>query len=101
MGQGWANEEETDFLQGYMPQYELCQVKRNYQTFWPRLFSAYQTQFPLLDKIWPNLGRTLETLTEEENELYNKRLKSRQDVSFRDRHQRARPDVHPESQGVV
>lgn len=80
MGQGWANEEETTFLQGYMPEYELCQVKRNYQSFWPRLFSGYQAQFPLIDKIWPNQGKTLESLTEAENEQYNKKLKLKHDV---------------------
>lgn len=101
MGQGWATEEETEFLQGYMPQYELCQVKRNYQAFWPRVFSGYQAQFPLLDKIWPNLGKTLEMLTEEESELYNKKLKSRQEVSPRDGFRQNCPDGLSEPQRMV
>ncbi|KAJ3494013.1 hypothetical protein NMY22_g20133 [Coprinellus aureogranulatus] len=79
MGQGWANEEETTFLQGYMPKYELCQVKRNYQNFWPMLFSAYQKEFPIIDRLWPGQSKTLETLTPEENEYYNKKLKAKQE----------------------
>ncbi|KAJ3505518.1 hypothetical protein NMY22_g17558 [Coprinellus aureogranulatus] len=79
MGQGWANEEETNFLQSYMPKYELCQVKRNYQHFWPSLFSAYQTQFPLINKLWPTESKTLESLSTEENEYYNKKLKAKQE----------------------
>lgn len=80
MGQGWANEEETTFLQGYMPKYELCQVKRNYQTFWPGLFAAYQAKFPLIEKLWPNQSKTLEALTDEENESYKKKLKAKHEV---------------------
>ncbi|KAJ3502640.1 hypothetical protein NMY22_g18519 [Coprinellus aureogranulatus] len=63
MGQGWANEEETAFLQGYMPKYELC-----------------QSQFPLIDRLWPGQSRTLEQLTEEENKFYKKKLKAKQEV---------------------
>ncbi|KAJ3507628.1 hypothetical protein NMY22_g16876 [Coprinellus aureogranulatus] len=77
MGLGWANKEETAFLQSYMPKYKLCQVKRNYQHFWPSLFTAYQTQFPLLEKLWPNQSKTLEGLTGEENTHYNLKLKAK------------------------
>lgn len=82
MGQGWATEEEANFLHSYMSKYELCQIKRNYQTFWPSLFSAYLAKFPLIEKIWPNEGKKLETLTEDKDVLYNKRLKAKQEVAI-------------------
>lgn len=75
-----VDKEEDVFLQSFMPQYELHQVKKNYREFWPGLMSAYSSKFPLLEKLWPNSGKTLKDLDDADTELYTPALLAKQNV---------------------
>ena len=78
-----VDKEEDAFLQSFMPQYELHQVKKNYREFWPGVMSAYNSKFPLLEKLWPDTGKSLKNLDNTETELYTAALLAKQNVRRR------------------
>ncbi|KAF6746397.1 hypothetical protein DFP72DRAFT_1076409 [Ephemerocybe angulata] len=73
---GWANPVQKKFLQGLIPEYEECQVHRNYTAFWPKLFNKYLDQFPLVEELFP--GMKLSDLDEEQMGVYSEKLKKLQ-----------------------
>jgi hypothetical protein len=54
--QSWASPEEQDFLRSFLPEYEECQVKRKYKSFWQRVNRDYFAKFPVAKSLFPSLS---------------------------------------------
>ncbi|KAF6752117.1 hypothetical protein DFP72DRAFT_850289 [Ephemerocybe angulata] len=69
---GWADASQSTFLQGLLPEYEVCQVSRHYKPFWTKLYSLYLKEFPLVEALFP--GLTVGDLDEEQMGRYKVEL---------------------------
>ncbi|KAJ3505827.1 hypothetical protein NMY22_g17440 [Coprinellus aureogranulatus] len=73
---GWATPEEREFLTSFVPEYEACQVKRRYKSFWQRVNAEFLTKFPMIDKMFP--GCKVTDLNAEQKEMYTAALLKQQ-----------------------
>ncbi|KAF6742201.1 hypothetical protein DFP72DRAFT_1082426 [Ephemerocybe angulata] len=73
---GWATPEKTALLTGLLPEYEKCQVTRQYKPFWTILYSTYLKEFPLINDVFE--GKTLNELDEGQMAIYTLALEKLQ-----------------------
>ncbi|KAJ3514615.1 hypothetical protein NMY22_g14673 [Coprinellus aureogranulatus] len=73
---GWATGQQLELLRSLQPEYDVAKAKKDYSSFWPKLFNTYLAQFPLVEELFP--GKSLEALDQAQSEEYVTKLQKLQ-----------------------
>ncbi|KAG1729319.1 uncharacterized protein EDB91DRAFT_1253064 [Suillus paluster] len=69
--QRWASPEEEEFVNTFYKQYQQCQARRDYSTFWKPFYEAWGAKFPEWVVVFPHIPLD-EALNEEPMQVVSK-----------------------------
>lgn len=72
----WASHEQSEFLYSHLPKYLEAQPKKDYNSFWSRLFEDWFAEWPERRVLFPNKS----VLTIEEEVALGSAQKERREV---------------------
>jgi hypothetical protein len=76
----WADDEQTDFLKSYFEKYYELQKTGKYSDFWPTIFEAWFSRWPMISVIFPE--KLITDLDDEEREELKREIKRTKTVCF-------------------
>ncbi|KAG1817302.1 hypothetical protein EV424DRAFT_1347991 [Suillus variegatus] len=74
--QRWASPEEEEFVYTFYEQYQQCQARRDYSTFWKPFYEAWGAKFPKWLVVFPEIPLD-EELNGEQKQIVSKVYKER------------------------
>lgn len=67
----WASPEEEEFVYTFYEQYQQCQARRDYSTFWKPFYEAWGAKFPKWLVVFPEIPLD-EELNGEQKQIVSK-----------------------------
>jgi hypothetical protein len=74
-GKPWTTQDQANFLQSYVVQFQEAQANRDLSTFWPRIFREWFERFPEKEAIFPECEALTEAQEGQLKEAINQRYK--------------------------